>query len=450
MASLHARQILGRGFFHEEWTEGKINEHDKSTLNSFIQWVDSGDLNNNFLDILDSETSVQELERKLITAPDLISRKGIHGFTLLHLACFLDRVDLVASILSHGGTINSLSNLGETPLNIATAYGCWGSARLLVQNGCQVDVKDHHGETPLLSTIRKLNQKSGQAIEILALLLRRGASAGVQNRIGRNIWHKLSLWSPGDQHENIYELLFQTGGAKTINAGDHIGATPLMLALISGNLPLLCFLHNKQARFDAIDINDESILHWVSEIGDVEVCQLLDSFELSCLDIRSTNKSRETAIDCFRYQVQRNKGAWNSCLGPSRGLILSKITLNDPSQDLISKEKAVAFEKLLRGIRDRSLESEIKELQLLMRKIEQHELSSARDDLRRLRISKSRAKIAWEAETFRAIELDIRAERSSLAVESLKEFISVSQERMKISPFEEEGLSVDTFETWGD
>ncbi|KAK5629033.1 hypothetical protein RRF57_004748 [Xylaria bambusicola] len=102
------------------------------------------------------------------------------------------------------------------------------------------------------------------------------------------------------------------------------------------------------------------------------------------------------------------------------------------------KPKSVAFERLLRSIRDRMIVQEIERLELIITKLQSGNLSSARDDLREIAESKTRAKIDIEAETFRAIDLDVRAERLELAIESLEEFIEASRDRMKVSPFDEE------------
>ncbi|KAK6076353.1 pfs domain-containing protein [Seiridium cupressi] len=103
-----------------------------------------------------------------------------------------------------------------------------------------------------------------------------------------------------------------------------------------------------------------------------------------------------------------------------------------------STEEIQAFEHLLRDVRDRMIHRECAELEQVLSAIQIGDTDEARRALRKFTDAKVTAKIDWEAETFRAIELDVRKGDVELAVQSIEEFIEASKARLEVSPFDEE------------
>ncbi|KAH8650096.1 hypothetical protein BX600DRAFT_517312 [Xylariales sp. PMI_506] len=99
------------------------------------------------------------------------------------------------------------------------------------------------------------------------------------------------------------------------------------------------------------------------------------------------------------------------------------------------------FEALLWDIQDRAILDECATLEAVIvdiRSGQGAQQEAARERLSELARAKDRARIRWEAETFRAIEMDVRKGDCELAVESIEDFVAQSRERMLVSPFNEE------------
>jgi len=70
--------------------------------------------------------------------------------TPLHLAAAVGNSALVRFLLSAGATVDAVERiLGETPVNIAAAYGRYDAMHELCEAGCDVNIADKHGVAPL-------------------------------------------------------------------------------------------------------------------------------------------------------------------------------------------------------------------------------------------------------------------------------------------------------------
>ena len=92
---------------------------------------------------------------------------------------------------------------------------------------------------------------------------------------------------------------------------------------------------------------------------------------------------------------------------------------------------------LLRDIRDRAIKTELNNLHDIITMINEGKTSKAQEAIGYLAQGKKRLGIECEAETFRIIGLQIRQSMCEPAIESLEEFMEVSQARVHISPFDE-------------
>ena len=103
----------------------------------------------------------------------------VEGFSPLHLAASLDKVEAVASLCRAGASVDVPGHLGSTPLHIAAANGSLRSAALLLDYNAAIDFKDRHGDTPLHRACQ-----AGQ-LPMVELLKTRGADPRVTNDDGR-------------------------------------------------------------------------------------------------------------------------------------------------------------------------------------------------------------------------------------------------------------------------
>ncbi|KAI0410992.1 hypothetical protein F5X98DRAFT_381198 [Xylaria grammica] len=409
-------------------------------LTRFSQFMEDEDESSLVTDIAYSENPIQALQEILPHTPSILTTRSVQGYTILHQACITDNVELVKYLLNIGAPIDITDDDGCTPLYYAILGCAWSSAELLVNEGCQVNIFDNDGHTPLLAAAAKIRKNASGAIRFAKFLLSRGADAGIKLKSGSTVWHKICFTNSSHRDDlwELYEILFAAGGTRVIDQANCWGKTPLIQALLDKDALLISFLRKVGARCDGIDRYGWNLLHFVSDLGDSECCQLSEGLEISCIDIRTTNDDGHTPLESWRWEVRNYyDGASDFPSISSRCLNWMNVTHDNPGEEIVSQEKSIAFERLLRSIRDRMLIQEIEELGVIISKIHAMDLASAKEMLKVIAEGKVKARIDHEAETFRAIGLDVREGRLELAVESIQEFIEASRDRMRVSPFDE-------------
>ncbi|KAI1746232.1 hypothetical protein F4680DRAFT_442503 [Xylaria scruposa] len=438
-AATEARLILLAGCTWVNYRPVKLTASDKFHLTKFLRFIDIDDDLDRIIEAVCTERSVNSLHRVLPNTADILSKRYINGNTVLHYACVFDNVALVQYLSEFEALLNVTNSVGTTPLLVAVLHNAWSSAELLVEKGCQLDNTNFNGVTPLLCAMSKIHSGEFRAVRFAKALVSRGADLGITNRHGDNVWNmnhrvesqRADIWE-------LYEMMYRAGGARSINTRTKSGYTPLVLAICEYNVPLALFLRKVGARLDDLTCDGANILHLLAYCGDEQCCDLAAKFEIRCIDIRTTDNygfaPSARYKSCFKLYSQTS----GDFMGCPEFLTWSNYMEDEPGKRRFSQQKSIAYERLLRDIRDRMLVQEIEKLELVISKLRAHNLLSARDDLRELAEGKVKAKINHEAETFRAIGLDVREGRIELAIESLEEFIEVSRDRMQVSPFDEE------------
>ena len=117
----------------------------------------------------------------VFTYPESINDYADDGFTPLGLACFFGRYEIARYLVLKGADVNLSSNNGFNvfPLHSAAAGNYTDIARLLVENGAQVNVMQQAGSTPLHSAAQHGN------LELLILLLEYGAEVNIRMEGGK-------------------------------------------------------------------------------------------------------------------------------------------------------------------------------------------------------------------------------------------------------------------------
>jgi ankyrin repeat protein len=113
--------------------------------------------------------------------PDALNDYADDGFTPLGLACYFGHFEVARYLVLKGADVNLPSNNGFNvyPLQSATAGNYTDIARMLVENGAQVNVKQQAGSTPLHSAAQNGN------LALLILLLENGAQTDVRMEGGK-------------------------------------------------------------------------------------------------------------------------------------------------------------------------------------------------------------------------------------------------------------------------
>jgi ankyrin repeat protein len=103
------------------------------------------------------------------------------GFTALGLACYFGHYDAARYLVLKGAEVNRPSSNGfhVYPLHSACAGNYTQTARMLIENGALINVKQQAGATPLHSAAQNGN------LELLILLLEHGAEVNTRMEGGK-------------------------------------------------------------------------------------------------------------------------------------------------------------------------------------------------------------------------------------------------------------------------
>src|ERR1700712_3140378 len=117
----------------------------------------------------------------LYTHPESVNDYAPDGFTPLGLACYFGQFEVARYLVLKGADVNLPSNNGfhVFPLHSAAAGNYTDIARMLIENGAQVNVKQQAGATPLHSAAQNGN------LELLILLLENGAETNTRMEGGK-------------------------------------------------------------------------------------------------------------------------------------------------------------------------------------------------------------------------------------------------------------------------
>ncbi|KAK9421788.1 hypothetical protein SUNI508_05389 [Seiridium unicorne] len=357
------------------------------------------------------------LKEALTAQPTAINDWDMTGQTPLHLACRLRRFDELQCLIEHGADVNKIDFEGHTPLHQAAWSQLEHFAEALLNAGCDIDQVDRYGRPALFDAI---DYSDDQGCAMVTFLKQRGASLHVRDLDGNSALHQLSSsWKAAPGIERCFADLMDAGSSVMLETRTSQGTTPLLLAIAYQNTHMVRLLLQAGAQTDVRNIYGRNILHYTASCGSYDIMQHLSMGKIANIDIRAVNYIGWTPLKYLRYSMHRDLTDFPGWRSPST-------------------EEIRAFEHLLRDVRDRMIHRECAELEQVLSAIQTGDTDEARRALRKFTDAKVTAKIDWEAETFRAIELDVRKGDVELAVQSIEEFIGASKARLEVSPFDEE------------
>ena len=161
-----------------------------------------------------------------------LSKKNDAGNTLLHLACYYNRGDILKYLLDQSVDIEVEDEMGLTPLNHSMRYG----------------------HSVMMET-----------------LLKAGANPSHLDRNSASMWH-IAATSPSP---DILDKLFQKGKIVELEIRNSFGYTPLMCAIASGRKENLEKLLAHDAKLDTKDDSANGVLHLASTTGSSEILKIL-------------------------------------------------------------------------------------------------------------------------------------------------------------------------------
>jgi len=118
-------------------------------------------------------------------------------------------------LLSKGAKVDARSKLGRTPLLIAAAYdGATEAARLLIENGADVNARDKGGISVLEQAA------SSNHIELVRLLLAKGATVNTADEGG--FTPLMAAAGNGDRNADLVKLLLAHGAAVNLKSAESV------------------------------------------------------------------------------------------------------------------------------------------------------------------------------------------------------------------------------------
>ncbi|WP_264707649.1 ankyrin repeat domain-containing protein [Wolbachia endosymbiont (group A) of Acrocera orbiculus] len=182
--------------------------------------------------------NLSEVENLLSMGAD-VNIRDKRSWAPLHCTADNDnKLDISGAILNRNADIEARTNIGETPLHIANAYGQLKIIELLVDKGASLEAKTNDGLTPLHVAI----QHNNTTPKIIEFLLKKGVNIEAKTK---NDWTPLHYAVFKDRLD-IVKVLSSRGA--NIEAKTSDGKTPLDLAIQGNYTDIVGFL--KQTELD--------------------------------------------------------------------------------------------------------------------------------------------------------------------------------------------------------
>jgi ankyrin repeat protein len=223
---------------------------------------------------------VEQLTRLLQMSVDF-NKHDAYGYTALHQAVSLDRIEAVKWLINCSTVhINSKDNNGNTPLVLAIKFNKPHTAKLLIEAGADVKVKNNVRSSPLhIAAARGLT-------EICRILIEKGAKVDELNLKKKAPIHYAIVY----QWVDVVMLLLQNGANPT--ARDAFGNTLLSLATAAGLESVVNYLLSNTS----INVNDQgrhqsTALHLAAAAGRVAIAKVLLEYKANPLLLDINNYS---------------------------------------------------------------------------------------------------------------------------------------------------------------
>ena len=178
-----------------------------------------------------------------------VDTKAENGMTPLMFAASNGYTETAKLLIDNGANVNAKKDYFDlTPLMFAAANGYTEIVKLLIDNGANVNAKDKDDRTPLIWAA------VGGNTETAKLLINNGANVNTKDKDK----HTPLMYATRENRPEIVKLLIDAGA--DVNAKDHERKTPLMFAMEKGYTEIATLLITKGANVNAKDSNGETAL----------------------------------------------------------------------------------------------------------------------------------------------------------------------------------------------
>lgn len=185
-----------------------------------------------------------------------------NGRTALHYA--VARFDIAKMLVNHGADVNVRDNNGDVPLHIAITDNRNDSIKLLLSRSSIVNASNNKGELPIHLAVRIRNTHA------IKLLLQHGASL-LDETVSHDIVLFISIQRSDYQMvKNLVRLFYAN-----VNVGNSMGVTPLHVAIETGNLAMIKLLIELGANVNLRCANGSTPIHYAVSRGNYSAAKLL-------------------------------------------------------------------------------------------------------------------------------------------------------------------------------
>jgi ankyrin repeat protein len=135
--------------------------------------------------------------------------------------------------------IEQRDDIGNTALHHAVRNLDINLAKILIQEGVDINAINEDGDTPLTEfALRSSDSNSQQSFELLSFLIEHGANINYRNNEGYSSLHHAV------ERDNLDVVRFLLNHGANINILNNMGDTPLHLATFDCNIEIVEFLLN--------------------------------------------------------------------------------------------------------------------------------------------------------------------------------------------------------------
>ena len=111
-------------------------------------------------------------------------------------------------LIENGANINVIGNYGWTPLMVAASKGLYETSRLLIEQGADINARNTGGVTPLMWAVN-MEEEWPDSVKLVRLLIASGADVNAKTKAGKTA---LS-WAKKYNQKEMIQIL-QDAGAK--------------------------------------------------------------------------------------------------------------------------------------------------------------------------------------------------------------------------------------------